>query len=611
MAFGPGQTRLASARRDDAVDASRFFSRMGYAVLAIGAPVGVVVHPLALFIIFPIAVAMILMAAALEAKPAFLDRFLRPFQVPAFLALIAGLAWATLSVLWTPYPVSALQHSLKLALLILATLLAVAAPRDNARATDLYLFPIGVALGMAAMATKGLANILARAPDEGGLAAGAVALAVLLFPALGGLTARGRNGYARLLLILALGFAYVDGYAPLTIALFAGYLALSFSISDLSRTTRELAWAAAAMTLLSPLIPAFAPTVAAWVFHVKLANLPPPWTSLSVAADVFTHDKLRLVTGHGFETVARSVRGMILPAHTPKALAFTVWYELGVIGAVIAASGVWFAFRDLVKAPPRLAPFMAACLAAIRDRGLGRVVRLSRSRQSAAPARAVHGRLPGGDRGARVRRRRLRRYDDDDPDRGRNHCDRCGGAKPVPHDAPVCGQPREPVTLTLKTASLRRTSGKPNRPARARSALAGEGDCGTNRPRAFVLDDHGACPSRDQTRATARPSRLLGRKRLHVLHRHAHQRSRDLRALPWIVGKALGRDQRLFNGGAFATHTTHAPLCLPGGSHKPLQFDSVRFYTIYVALQQTNSRRREAVFDATLHFRRIMRQLVE
>src|SRR5271166_5171520 len=357
--------RSKSVARDDAADASRFFSRMGYAVLAVGAPVGVVVHPLALFVVFPIGVAMILMAAALEAKPGFLDRILRSFRVPAFLALIAGLAWATLSVLWTPYPVSALQQVLKVGLLTAATLLTLAAPRDNARATDLYLFPIGVVLLMVTMAAKGLSNILIGAIDDGGLQAGGVALAVLLFPALGGLTARGRNGYARLLLILALVFAYIDGYGPLTVALFAGYLALSFSISDLARTSWELAWGAAALILLSPLIPAFAPTIAAWVFHTRLADLPAPYASLSVAADIFTHDKLRMVTGHGFATVSRGVRSSILPAHTPKALAFSVWYELGDVGAVLAATGVWFTFRNLVKAPPRLAPYLAAGFSAI------------------------------------------------------------------------------------------------------------------------------------------------------------------------------------------------------------------------------------------------------
>ncbi|HVP98198.1 MAG TPA: hypothetical protein VMS87_02885 [Roseiarcus sp.] len=356
---------MRGADSDDAADASRFFSRLGYVSLGLGAPVGVVVHPFALFVVFWIGVALILMAAALDAKPGFAGRLLTPLQIPAFLALLAGLAWATLSILWTPYPVSAAQHVLKLSLLIAATLCAVAAPRENAAATDLYLFPLGVASLMAALAAKGLARLWIAAPDDATLAWGAVALAVLLFPALGGLAARGRNGYARLLLILALAFAYMDGYAPLTVALFAGYLALSFSISDLKRTTRELAWVAAWLVLLSPLIPAFAPTATAWIFHSRLAALPPPYASLSVAADVFTHDKLRLITGHGLETVARSVRDMILPPQTPRALAFTVWYELGIVGAVIAATGLWFAFRGLEKAPPRLAPFMAAGLTAV------------------------------------------------------------------------------------------------------------------------------------------------------------------------------------------------------------------------------------------------------
>ena len=335
MAIWQTRTKLQTVGvRDDAADASRFFSRLGYAVLAIGAPAGVVLHPIALFVIFPIGVALILMAAALEAEGGLLDRVLRVGGSPAFLMLLAGLAWATLSIAWTPYPVPAGQHALKLWLLLAATVAAIAAPRENARATDVYLFPIGVVLLMATMAARGLVDVLTRRPDDGTLAAGGVAIAVLLFPALGGLTARGRNGYARLLLILALAFAYIDGYGALTVALFAGYLVLSFSISDLRRTARELAWAAAALIALAPLIPALAPTVAAWVFQVKLASLPPPYAILSVAADIFTHDKLRLITGHGFETVVHGVRAGILPLHTPRALVFTIWYELGIVGAL-------------------------------------------------------------------------------------------------------------------------------------------------------------------------------------------------------------------------------------------------------------------------------------
>lgn len=365
MAVAAHKKSSRDANRDDAVDASRFFWRIGYLVLAVGAPVGVVLHPLGLYVMFSIGVGLVLIAAALDAGPGSLERFLRPFFVPAFLALLAGLAWAALSILWTPYPVAAGQLLLKLIVLLVATMLAVAAPRENARATDLYLFPIGLVAGMAVLAGRALAETMMRAPDDGRLAAGAVAIAVLLFPAIGGLAARGRNGLARLLLILALCFAFVASYAPLTIALFAGYLALSFSISDLSRTARELSWGAAALILLSPLIPALAPTVSAWIFHERLASLPAPYPSLSVAADVFTHDKLRLITGHGFATVSRGVREGILPTETPRALAFTVWYELGIVGAVISAAGAWLAFRDLPRAPRRLAPYMAAAFSAV------------------------------------------------------------------------------------------------------------------------------------------------------------------------------------------------------------------------------------------------------
>jgi hypothetical protein len=353
------------AGRDDAADASRFFSRIGYLLVAVGAPVGVVLHPLGLYVMFSIGVGLILIAAALDAEPGFLERFLRPFFVPAFLALLAGLVWAAASILWSPYPLAAAQVLLKLIVLLAATMLAVAAPRENASATDLYLFPIGVLAGMATMVVRALAEMMFRAPDEGRILAGGVAIAVLLFPAMGGLAARGRNGLARLLLILALCFAYIESNTPVTIALFAGYLALSFSISDLSRTARELSWVAAALILLSPLIPALAPTVSAWIFHARLASLPTPYPSLSVAADVFTHDKLRLITGHGFATVTRGVRDGILPAATPNALAFTVWYELGIIGAMLAAAGAWLAFRDLPRAPARLSPYMAAAFSVV------------------------------------------------------------------------------------------------------------------------------------------------------------------------------------------------------------------------------------------------------
>src|ERR1700734_1901153 len=127
MAAAADRKRSRGAERDDAAGASRFFSRIGYLVLAVGAPVGVVLHPLGLYVMFSIGVGLVLIASALDAEPGFFDRFMRPFAIPAFVVLLAGLAWAALSVLWTPYPVAAGQLLLKMGVLLAATLLAGAA----------------------------------------------------------------------------------------------------------------------------------------------------------------------------------------------------------------------------------------------------------------------------------------------------------------------------------------------------------------------------------------------------------------------------------------------------------------------------------------------------
>ena len=53
----------------------------------------------------------------------------------------------------------------------------------------------------------------------------------------------------------------------------------------------------------------------------------------------------------------------VLPPQTPRGLLFSIWYELGVIGALIAAAGAWSGFRAIGAAPPRLAPYLAAAFA--------------------------------------------------------------------------------------------------------------------------------------------------------------------------------------------------------------------------------------------------------
>ncbi len=215
------------------------------------------------------------------------------------------------------------------------------------------------------MAARALVETLTGTPDDGRLAAGAVAIAVLLFPAIGGLAARGRNGLARLLLIVALCFAYIDSYAPLTVP-FSPAIWRCRSRSPICRAPRGN-WAGARprSSCCRRSSPRSRRPSSAWIFHARLASLPAPYPSLSVAADVFTHDKLRLITGHGFATVSRGVhdgscrrrpRGRS-PSRSGMSLASSApcWRRPG-RGSRSATSS---------RAPARLAPYMAAAFSAV------------------------------------------------------------------------------------------------------------------------------------------------------------------------------------------------------------------------------------------------------
>ena len=352
-----------STPKDDAEDASQFLSRLGYVVLALGVPAGLVLHSLAIFILFPIGVALIVFAALLDPPGHFVERLTNALSSPIVLIGLAGLAWATLSILWTPFTVPAGQHVLKILGWSVAVALALNATREHARATDLYLFPFGLVLAMIAIFFAFIASRQGVAVQPERIADGETIITVLLFPAMGGLAARARNGWARVMLILAFVYAFAIGSTPTMIALFAGFAALSFAVSDLKRTARDLSWAAAGLVILAPLIVLIAAPLARVLMHSKLPDLPAPYPSLALAFHLVTQDSLRLITGHGFEALARGVRAGILPPQTPRSALFEIWYELGVVGALLASAGLWFGFRAIGEAPPRLAPYLAAGLA--------------------------------------------------------------------------------------------------------------------------------------------------------------------------------------------------------------------------------------------------------
>ncbi len=352
-----------SGRQDAAGDAAQLLSRVGYVVLALAAPSALALSSRALFVLFPIGVALHIVAAALDPAPGFVGRVGGVGKSPVTWAALALFAWAALSLLWTPFPASGAQHLFKLAATALMTLAVMASAREHIRATDLYLFPIGVVLTMATILALWFAAQQGLDPDGGRIVQGCTAMVVMLFPALGGLAARGRNGYARALMMLSLAYVFAIGAASTAAAVLVGFATLSFAISDIRRTVADLSWLVAGLVLISPLIPAVAPTLSHWLFHAKLDNLAAPYPTLAAAARLILHDVLRLMTGHGIDTVGRGVEAGLLPPLTPRVAMFEIWYELGVVGALAVASVVWLGFRAIGEMAPRLAPYVAATFA--------------------------------------------------------------------------------------------------------------------------------------------------------------------------------------------------------------------------------------------------------
>ncbi len=264
------------ASGDAAEDAARLLQRLGYVVLALGAPCAEALSSRAIFLFFPIGMALLLVAAMLNPVKGVGGRLYQALWSPLGMVSLALIAWAALSLAWTPFPIEAMEHLFKLVGTALLVIVALACLRDNMRAADLYLFPAGVVLAMVAILALAFADHAGLGSYTERIERSGVALVIMLWPAMAGLAARGRNGLARLLMILAAAFVFAIG-APITAAaLFVGVLALSFAISDVKRTVFDLGVLAAAIVTLSPLAPAVSPTLARWFFHAKLSSLSGP-----------------------------------------------------------------------------------------------------------------------------------------------------------------------------------------------------------------------------------------------------------------------------------------------------------------------------------------------
>jgi len=351
--------------QSDAADAARLFTRIGVLALALGVPVAAGLPGNAMAILYAIGIVLLAVAELIDPAPGVRRRFqdLRFSAVGA--AFLALSAWASLSLGWTPFPAFGLRRIGIVLLIGAPAFVTILAARPHIKTSDLYLFPIGVIVAMLATLALVIAALNGASVSDAATANLATAVVMLAFPAMAGLAARGRNGMARALVILALVYTRMAGSPAATAALLVGFAAFSFALSDAPRTARDLGRLAAGLVLLAPLGPLLAPRLVGWIAHVAIADTPQPGPALGAMDEIIRADPYRLFTGHGIEAAVRAAKNGVFPATTPHSLIAQVWYDLGLVGAAVLAFGLWRAFLATEDSAPRMQPYLMATLACV------------------------------------------------------------------------------------------------------------------------------------------------------------------------------------------------------------------------------------------------------
>jgi hypothetical protein len=356
--------RPSSPPLDPAADAAALLRRLGFGILVLGVPVAALMMRRATVIFVPIGIVLLVLAALLDGSGAgFATRLKNAFQSQAGLAGGLAVAWAALSIVWTPFPVSATEKILNVLGMVAIAAAAAASLPERMRAANLYLVPIGVAVAAITALLLGATALrrFAGADAEGdSIERGLVILAVAAWPAVGWLVSRARPILAVALIIAVAGAVVAGGSRTAALALFAGAVVYGLGAWRQRLGIAVTATVMAAALVLAPIVPFL---VRPFLKYFG-GPLYPGATALRVWSEVMSSAPIKLVTGYGLDTSLRSRFTGQLPVAAPQALPFEIWYELGLVGALAAAAALFFAVRSLSNNNRALVPAQLAAFAA-------------------------------------------------------------------------------------------------------------------------------------------------------------------------------------------------------------------------------------------------------
>ncbi|MGO8737344.1 hypothetical protein [Rhodoblastus sp.] len=346
-------------------DAANLLLRIAVAAAFVATPFFQLFSQRAIFILPPIAGALILVAGVTLAPK------LKLRDIFAFLLSPLGLAasflvfWMLLSLAWTPFPGEASARLIKSLLTLACVLPAMASLPARARAANLYFLPLGVALTAVAaliFATPVLSGG-AESETQENLAIGMEAALLLLWPALATTHLRGRATLSAALVIVAVAAA-VSVPTPGALAATAlAAIACVLAWRDPQLAGRWIGRLAAAVVFFAPLAPL--------LLNLKSGHNPPQWlVSLKIWRWQIAHDGLRVITGHGYNFVSSGYWRGYLPPQAPRSMLFEAWTDLGLVGAAATAILIRLAYQAAADQSRRLAPFWIAALTYVSIMGL-------------------------------------------------------------------------------------------------------------------------------------------------------------------------------------------------------------------------------------------------
>ncbi|MGB7368609.1 MAG: hypothetical protein WA926_06725 [Methylovirgula sp.] len=345
---------------DPAAEAARLLGRLALVILMILTPVAELFSQGALYVLLPVGATVLLIAGWLSSGHR--DRHLvAPLLTPIGVTALFLVVWAGLSLIWAPFPDEAASRFVRALGSGVVVLLACAFLPERTKPSDLYLLPIGVAATAIAtvfFVTFGLQSFVnAPHPDSTLAQRCLITVSLLLWPALGALAFRERWLLAVCLAVVVSVAAFTDFLQIALAAIALGAVIYAIAVTDAVRTAQVLAVLFAALVLLAPIFAVSTLRIA------DLGQLPHAGPVIAFA-DVVVAQWPRLLTGHGLGMAGQAVEFGALPADAPHSILFTIWYELGFLGAAAFAVLGVRVFLAAGRTPPHVAPPLVAGLVA-------------------------------------------------------------------------------------------------------------------------------------------------------------------------------------------------------------------------------------------------------